>query len=328
MNAIIGHETAVKQLQDAVHTGRLTHAYLFTGPPAIGKRTLVTTFAQLLNCTDTAPPCGACRACRLIGDGRHPDVRVIQADNGAIKIDQIRDLQREAALAPVETRWRVFLLPNIERATREAANSLLKTLEEPPAHTILLLTALDADALLATVVSRCRVIPLRPLTVHQVQTALEERWTAEAEQAALLARLSGGRLGWAVAALEDSGILERRHAEIEALCSLVGAGRVDRLDFAARLSRDELYLGSTLELWLSWWRDLMLIKSGTTDAVTNADYRETLEEQATTYQLQHITDTIHAIQQTIQQIDANVNKQLALEVLLLNLPSSSSHTLS
>ncbi|MFQ5593356.1 MAG: DNA polymerase III subunit delta' [Anaerolineae bacterium] len=321
MDNIIGHKTAVRQLQQAALDSQPAHAYLFTGPPAIGKRTLAEAFAQTLNCTGEAPPCSACRACRLITAGRHPDVRIIGENNDAIKIDQIRELQRDASLAPVEARWRVFLLPNVERATREAANALLKTLEEPPAHVVLLLTALEADALLPTVVSRCRTIPLRPLSIHVVQTALEEQWDVESERAALLARLSGGRIGWAVAVSEDSAILDRRQVEIEALASVAGAGRVARLDMAYRLSRDEKHLADNLAVWLSWWRDLMLVKAGIVDAVTNADHLLTLQSQAAGYEEQQIADTIGAIRQTIRQIDANVNSRLALEVLLLNMPS-------
>lgn len=321
MNEIVGHGPAVQQLRKAALAGRPAHAYLFSGPPAIGKRTLALAFAQTLNCTGDNPPCGACRACRLIAVGRHPDVRIVEADNDRIKIDQIRDLQQGASLAPVEVRWRIFLLPNIERATRQAANCLLKTLEEPPAHVVLLLTTIDADVLLPTVVSRCRVVPLRSLSLDQVEAALKSQWDVDAEQSALLARLSGGRIGWAVAALEDGAILERRQAEIEALSSVKDAGRVDRLDIAYRLSQNQNYLEEALTLWLDWWRDLMLVKAGAADAVTNIDQLQTLRNQAADYELRQTADAVHAIQRTIQQIDANVNKQLALEVLLLNLPS-------
>ncbi|MBS1251150.1 MAG: DNA polymerase III subunit tau [Anaerolineales bacterium] len=321
MNEIIGHDTAARQLRRAALAGRPAHAHLFTGPPAIGKHTLATAFARTLNCTGEDRPCGACRACRLIAAGRHPDVQTIGADNDAIKIDQIRDIQHAASLAPVEARWRVFLLPNVERATQPAANSLLKTLEEPPAHVVLLLTALDANALLPTVVSRCQVVPLRPLAIDRVRAVLEDRWGVESEQAALLARLSGGRIGWAVATLEDSAILERRQVEIDALTSVASAGRVDRLELASRLSGDEAHLGATLALWLSWWRDLMLVKAGTVDAVTNADCVQALQRLAAGYQMQQIADMVHAIQEAIWQVDANVNKRLALEVLLLNIPS-------
>lgn len=320
MDEIIGHETAVQQLRHAALTGQPAHAYLFTGPPAVGKRTLATALARTLNCTGDEPPCGVCRACRLIADGRHPDVQQVKPENNTIKIDQIRQLQHDAALAPVEARWRVFLLPNVERATRGAANSLLKTLEEPPDHVVLLLTALDANALLPTVVSRCRVVPLRPLPIDQVQAALEERWDVDTERAALLARLSDGRIGWAVTLLEDSAILEQRQADIEAMTSITGARRVERLSLAQRLSRDDERLGDTLALWLSWWRDLMLVKAGTAHTISNADHLPTLQRQAAGYELQEIAGTIQAIRETIRQVDANVNKQLALEVLLLNIP--------
>lgn len=321
MDEIIGHQTTVQQLRAAARAGQPVHAYLFMGPPAIGKRTLAAAFARALNCTGGDPPCNTCRACRLIAGGRHPDVYTLE-DDDRIKIDQIRDLQQTAALAPVEARWRVFLLSNVERATRAAANSLLKTLEEPPAHVVLLLTAIDVDALLPTVVSRCRVIPLHPLSVTQVQAALEDRWNVDAQQAALLAHLSGGRIGWAIAALENSAILERRQAEMDALTTVAGASRVERLDVAYRLSRDKDHLSDTLALWLSWWRDLMLVKAGPADGVTNIDHLRVLQSQAASYELSQIIDTIHAIQETIHRIDANVNRQLALEALLLDMPSS------
>jgi DNA polymerase-3 subunit delta' len=257
----------------------------------------------------------------LIADGRHPDCRIIEPNNDTIKIDQIRDLQREASLASIEVAWRIFLLPNIERATREAANSLLKTLEEPPPRVVLLLTTLDANALLPTMTSRCRVIPLRPLSVHQVEAALKERWNVDEDQAALLARLSGGRIGWAVSALEDNGVLERRQAEIDIMCALSSTDRVGRLELALQLSRNEAHWDEILALWLSWWRDLMLIKADIHAATTNVDYLETLRSQAAGYEMQQITDTIRAIKETIQRIDANINRQLAFEVLFLNVPS-------
>jgi DNA polymerase-3 subunit delta' len=287
----------------------------------VGKTTLALAFAQALNCQAADGPCGQCRICRLTAQGRHPDVGMVQAADGTIKIDQIRELQRQAVLAPVEVRWRIFVIPNVERATREAANSLLKTLEEPPPHVVLMLTTLDAEALLPTVVSRCRVIPLRPLPVPQIRRALEERWGVEPSRADLLARLCGGRIGWAISALKDSAILERRQAALEALQATLEADPLGRLEWAARLSKSRSSLEETLSLWLSWWRDLLLLRAGQPDdLLTNVDQREMLEALAQTYQTQQITEVIHAIQRALRRIDGNVNPRLTLEALLLSLP--------
>ncbi len=135
-----------------------------------------------------------------------------QGAGGSIKIDQVRALQREAVLAPYEGRYRVFVLRRMDRATLEAANCLLKTLEEPPAHAMLVLTAVNAEALPATVVSRCQRLDLRLATRALVRETLQEKGMAQ-DQARLLARLSGGRMGWALDASQDETVLKRRQQE-------------------------------------------------------------------------------------------------------------------
>ena len=142
MIPLVGHAWAMELLLSGLATGRVSHATLIAGPPNIGKTTLARTFAQALVCTGAASrPCRECSACRRVVSGNHPDVRILESDNQPIKIEQVRDLQRELALAPYEGRWRVAILTAFERATPEAANALLKTLEEPPAPAILMLTA-------------------------------------------------------------------------------------------------------------------------------------------------------------------------------------------
>lgn len=321
MHWIIGHEGAIRRLEAAAKAQQPAHAYLFAGPSSVGKTTLALAFAQTLNCQATDRPCGECRVCQLAARRRHPDVALIQAADGTIRIDQIRELQRQAALAPIEVRWRVFIIPNVERATREAANSLLKTLEEPPPHVVLLLTTLDPEGLLPTVVSRCQVISLRPLPLSQIRHALEERWEVEPQRADLLARVCAGRIGWAISALKDSAVLEQRQAGLKALTEALPAKPLERLECAARLSKSRSSLEETLALWLSWWRDLLLLRAGLSeDVLTNVDHRETLQALAHEYAPRQITQVIHAIQHTLRRIDSNVNPRLALEVLLLSLP--------
>ena len=205
---MVGHEWAVTLLRRGLASGRVSHAYLFCGLPQVGKTRLALKLAQAPNCTQPDPPCGQCDSCKKIWEGTHTDVRLVAGEGagGSIKIGQIRDLQREAVLRPYEGRRRVFVLERIDLASIEAANSLLKTLEEPPGHVVLALTAVHAEALPATVVSRCQRLDLRPVAQATLEAALAGRGVPP-EKARLLARLSGGRVGWALEASRDEALL-------------------------------------------------------------------------------------------------------------------------
>jgi DNA polymerase-3 subunit delta' len=317
---VVGHEWAVELLERSRANGRVAHAYLLIGLPQIGKTTLALNFAQALHCLGEGKPCGQCRSCLKIAHGNHPDVRVIEAVNGTIKIDQIRSMQREVALSPHEGRWKVYVIRQVERATIEAANCLLKTLEEPPAQVILMLTASDIDQLLPTIISRCQVLSLRPPSVLLVQKVLEGRWGVDPERAKLLARLSGGRLGWAVRASEGEAILRKRERRLDEMMELMGQGRVERLRYAQQLSRSPDGLREVLDLWLIWWRDLLLIKGGSSTEITNIDREATLRSQAQGYNLAQVRDFIEALRTAVWQLEHNANTRLALEVLVLSVP--------
>lgn len=331
---VAGHEWAVSLLEHAIRSDRLHHAYLFTGAAQVGKTTLASAFAQALLCLEGAGfPCKECQTCRRIQDGRHPDVQVIAAERNNIQIEQVRALQSDAALTPLEGRYRVFIIREIERATLPAANALLKTLEEPPPQVILLLTSARRDQVLPTIISRCQVIALRPLPIGQVQSALETRWEVPTDRAALLARLSAGRLGWAVVAQTDGEMWQLRRQSLEDLLTLTSAGPFGRLAFVDRLGRRDGTadrsqegeghldpLETRLGLWVSWWRDIWLIQHGQADAIVNLDWRVQLAQQAELYQPQQVEAALTDLLQTLHRLRANVNVRLAMDVLVLRMP--------
>ena len=197
---ILGHEWAAEMLQQHIAAGRLRHAYLFTGPQGVGRRTLALRFAQAVNCTNPSEagiPCGQCRTCQQIERMQQSDLTIIQSDaeGESLKVDQVRDLQRALALAPYESTYRVALLMRFEEATEGAQNALLKTLEEPNPRVILLVTADDPDNLLLTIASRCELLRLRPMPLDELGKVLVERKGLDENKARLIAHVAGGRPG-------------------------------------------------------------------------------------------------------------------------------------
>ncbi len=316
---VIGHDWAVALLQRQVAAGRVAQSILLSGPPQVGKATLGRYLAQYLNCQAENKPCGQCGACRKTGQGHHPDVRLLDGTD-PLKIDDIRTLQRDLSLSPYEGYYRVVLLANFERATTAAANALLKTLEEPAAQVVLILTAIDPGGLLPTIVSRCQVVALRPLPRQQVAEALQSRWSASPAQAELLAHLSGGRLGWAIEALRDETILERRQAGLDDLFELLGMNRAERLAYAQQVGREPAAIKETLSLWLTVWRDLLLLRSGSRSHILNVDRQTTLEALVSRGSVGQAKAVVERLRTALLNFDHNVNTRLNLELVLLKLP--------
>ena len=321
---LIGNEWAIEMLKKHVTRDTTRHAYLFAGPPGLGRRTLALRFAQALNCpTPVEPgiPCGQCRDCRQIAAMQHADLSVIQADTegGTLKVDQIREARRALVLKPYQAKYRVALFLRFQEANDNAANALLKTLEEAPSYAVLILTADNPEQLLPTIVSRCEVIRLRPLRVEEVQSELETRGL-ETRDAKLIAHLSGGRFGYALRLLEDESILGRREERLNDLQSLISATRVEKFAYADKLSKDKESMRQAIMIWLSYWRDVMLRTAHAETPLVNVDRNVEIEDLAQRLDLSVARRVVSGLEDVLEKMERNVNSRLLAEVLLLDLP--------
>jgi len=335
---VIGQDRILSLLDYSLKTNTIAHAYLLVGPRHVGKRTLAFNLAQALNCDGPELPCGQCRSCQRILEGKHADVISISMNSKIesavtsnslehkteIGIKDMLELQRMANLPPYEGKYKVFIIDDAEYLSTEAANSLLKILEEPPQRIAWLLLASEEERLLPTIISRCQRLELKPVPSERVQEILISSYDVDADKAKLLTQLCHGRLGWALSALANDDILEQRSQRIVKLFSLLPAGLEQRFayaqELASQLSQNRRAGAEIIEIWLDWWRDLMLIKGGCREAIINVDYERTLEEQARELSLSEIEGFLANLCLLQGEISKNVNPRLALEWLMLNLP--------
>jgi DNA polymerase-3 subunit delta' len=326
---IFGHDWAVNLLQAHAASEKRRHAYLFIGPDGVGRRTLAMRFAQALNCRQAPVPggfCGVCRDCRGFETLQHPDLSILLPEEGhrEILIDQVRALQHTLALSPYSANYRIAFLPDFQRASEEASNALLKTLEEPSEKVILLLTANNQETLLPTIVSRCEVIRLRPTPIQAAQAYLKSAKGLPDEAAQLIAHLSSGRIGAAIDFAEHPELLEGRREILEELIQLLSANRVERFKLAEaltkkyELAREKAAL--MLPFWLSFWRDVFISCSGADLPLVNVDLALPINEVASQISIKHARALVVSHEQGIQALDAYANVRLLLESLMLKWP--------
>ena len=305
--SLAGQEKVKTLLIRSMDSGRIPHAFLFRGPDGVGKKFAALLTAARLNCLtpEGSSGCGACASCKKLRSGNHPDVVVVSPENGTIKIDRIRALCRSLSYPPYESEMRVVIIEDVHTMTPQAANSLLKTLEEPPARNLLILTAESSRELLATIVSRCQTVTFYGLPVEECASVIKHKLPGiGSDEARLLAEMAGGSPGTAMV-LQQKELVEYYQSVVTLLETEFTAeqdGVTPVLEAAAELAalKDDLPL--VLGLLRIWARDLLAAAEGRAD-----------------FEIQKLKLT--ALERAQRQLDRNCNRTLVSEILLFNLQS-------
>jgi len=315
---IIGHDYPKSLLGRLLQTGLLSHAYLFEGPDGIGKRLLALQFAKGLNCERSkSDACDECSTCRRVNSGNHPDVVQVTSSGTFIKIEQIREIQASVYLKPFMGRKKVYLIDEADRMNAEAANCFLKTLEEPPADSFLILITSRPFSLLPTIVSRCQRLRFQPLTSTQIEQYLISKRGLSGEDAKMLAVTSLGCLG---KALEVSvGEVREQLAEFASLLSPIALQKPARITEATSRWSTDIETTKKALLWISLWlRDRILFQVCPDRG--RLLYPPLLGKAlGSPVNLDHALDCFRFIGEINRALNRNINRQLALEVLLLEL---------
>ncbi len=332
VNSITKRRGPERILAALVRRSAIPHAMLFTGLPGVGKRAAAERFAMACNCA--RPPtaagdgegglaslfCDRCRSCGKIRSASHPDILSVQPSGSLIRIDQIRELCGALSLKPFEARVRVVVISDAQAMNPSAANALLKVLEEPPDRTILILTAEKSSDLLPTVISRCRKIRFAPVSRERLAAWLVQNEGVNRGEARILANLANGSRARAIA-MRREGWIHRRAWLLERAASLGSQSLAGRLAFAATLARDPGTIPESLEILMSWHRDLLVCRFAP-EKVINQDLLDRLLPASRGAPARDPLSIIEAIHSAGRDIEANGNARLCLETLTMKIAKS------
>lgn len=318
LQTIIGHQQQIDRLIAAVSQQRVAHAYLLSGPPGIGKKLVALHFARQLLC-ETAQGCGACSACHKVDSGSHPDLSILISEGSYLKIEQIRTLQQFLLLRPLEGRYKICLIDDAEKLTVEAANALLKTLEEPQPGTILLLISSRPEQLLPTIRSRCQQLRFSKIPRPELTEHLTTTLDLSVEQAAAMAAVADGSFTKILGSHQEF-YLKKRPEWIQTLSALTTTSTIPLFAFAQALRDEKEHLPDILDMFLTFYRDLLLCQKDVPPAeLINQDLLPLISEQSRSTLLPQLLNRIEAVTTARKNLARNVNPLLALEFMLLKI---------
>lgn len=318
---IVGQNETKRSLINSVKNDNVSHCYIFEGPKGMGKYELSLVFAQSLFCNDfNNEPCNSCGNCKKFNSMNHPDLHVINAEEKTIKREDIDNLIESINKKPYESKVKVYIIKNCHDMTLQAANTFLKTLEEPPNDSVIILLTNNINMLLPTIVSRCQVIKLRDIDQNEIRTFLMDKYDIEEVRACIAAWYSKGILNKAInIILGRDDILEKRKIVIELFDKIIkmDSGIIFECENYFEDQKDNI--DEIIEIMMLWVRDVSFVKNNMENLLINKDFLELAREHATNLQIDVADELVSYLQCISDNIKNNVNYKLTIDRMLLKI---------
>lgn len=320
---ILGHDQIKEHFQNAVQTGKISHAYILSGEAGMGRKSLAHAFALSLLCEkSTADPCMQCHACRQVLSGNHPDlIHVTHEKPASIGVDDIREQINDTIMVrPYSSYYKIYIVDEAEKMTVQAQNALLKTIEEPPSYAVILLLTTNQDVFLPTILSRCVQLKLKPLRDSVVKEYLVQSLKVEESRADIYTAFARGNLGKAIHLAQAEDFKLMYEEVLHLLKHVKDADISELLDDIRRLKEDNLDIYECLDFMQMWYRDVLMYK--TTKDINLLIFKDefsTIKSMGTLSGYDGLDTILKAIDKARIRLDANVNMELAMELMLLTM---------
>ncbi|WMJ85372.1 DNA polymerase III subunit delta' [Anaerocolumna sp. MB42-C2] len=327
-NHIVGHEQIIQHLKDAIKSGKVSHAYIFVGEDGSGKNLLASAFAASLQCEDRkdkSETCGKCKSCIQAASNNHPDIIRVTHEKASIGVDDIRiQVNNDIQIKPYSSPYKIYIIDEAEKLTEAAQNALLKTIEEPPAYAVILLLTNNLNALLPTILSRCVTLKCKAADKELIKKLLMEEYKIPDYQAELSAVFAQGNVGKAVKYASSDEFVEIKKDVLHLLKYIDDMELYEIIDGLKRISEKKSNINDYLDLMILWYRDVLMYK--VTRNLNLLTYKEEyldITKQANLKSYEGIEKIINAIEKAKIRLNANVNFDIAIELMLFTIKENS-----
>lgn len=323
---MIGHEGIIQHLQNAITAHKVSHAYIFHGEEGMGKKLLASAFAKTLLCEESGIiPCNRCKSCLQADSGNHPDIKWVTHEKVSIGVDDIRlQVNADIQIKPYSSRYKIYIIPDADKLTEQAQNALLKTIEEPPEYAVILLLTSNISVILPTILSRCVLLNLKPVDKQTIKEFLMQKYQIPDYLADAASAFSGGNVGKAIRYASNEDFEKMKGNVLHILKYIDDMEIYEVISGLKYLTADKNNIDDYIDLMILWYRDVLMYK-----ATMDPDlllYKEELtfiKKQASIRSYDGIDKIITAMEKAKIRLKANVNFDIAIELMLLTIKENS-----